>query len=81
MATAFEPALRRQKLEQEWFTRLKYAEAAWLSACRDYALVCESEGDVHSAYTAKMNTLLEYKRVLRIFTDLVLGQKAPREEA
>ena len=81
MASALEPESRRRGLEQEWFIRLKHAEAAWLSACRDYELVCASEGDIDSAYTAKLDALVEYKRVLRIFTDLVVDRKAPLEEA
>lgn len=79
MATTLEPALGRQRSEQEWLTRLRQAEAAWLAACRDYKLACESEGEVDSAYTAKVGALVEYKRVLRIFTDLVVARKTPQE--
>ena len=81
MASASGPALRRQSLEQEWFIRLKHAEAAWLSACRDYELACASEGDIDSAYTTKLDALVEYRRILGIFTDLVVGRQAPRKEA
>ena len=80
MASAFEPALLRQRLEQEWFTRLKRAESAWLSASREYELTCASGGDIDVAYSVKVDALMEYKRVLRIFTDLVVSRKAPREE-
>lgn len=81
MASASEPVLRRQKSEQEWFKRLKRAETAWLAACRDYELASQSKVDVDSAYAAKIDALVEYKRVLRIFTDLVVDRKEPREEA
>lgn len=80
MASPFNPALRRRSSEQEWFRRLKHAEAAWLSACRDYELVCAFEGNIDAAYRAKENALVEYKRVLRVFTDLVVDRKEPPEE-
>jgi len=70
----------RQRLEEVWLARLKHAEAIWLRACRDYELACECSRGVDSAYLAREHALGEYKRVLRVFTDLVVHRNVPREE-
>jgi hypothetical protein len=80
VASGFQLSLRRQKLEQDWFKRLKDAESAWLSACRNYERARKSEGDVDPAYTAKVDAEAEYRRVLRIFTGLVVDRTTPPEE-
>jgi len=80
VATTRGLALPRQRLEDEWLARLKDAEAAWLRARQEYEVASQNGWAIDRAYQNNVDALVQYKCVLRTFTDLVVDYKIPGEE-
>lgn len=81
-----DPALSRLAQQESWRKRLSSAESAYQRASEELRLVLleqnssaatDAAPEIVRARDRKAAARLEYLRVLRVFTDLVLRGKAP----
>ncbi len=83
-------AARRQKLEEIWRSKLEEAELRYKAATNEYGKLLEKtpdgllqqpNGALVRARQAQTEALVEYNRVLRVFTDLIVSGKQPEEQS
>jgi CheY-like chemotaxis protein len=84
------PVPERQKLEELWRARLDHAVKCYQAATNEYRNLLQEEPDGRPpspdspfarARQAESGALMEYSRVLKIFTDLMVHGKTPDEYA